>query len=101
MLGAKQCSARVGHLGLVHHFGGLNLARVAHDEQRSGSLADDFQVAAIFVDALENASRLYESYLSSTELTHLIGFAQATPPSDVLTGGFDVPLTLQISTFPQ
>ena len=24
MLGAKHCSARVGHLGLVHHFGGLN-----------------------------------------------------------------------------
>jgi hypothetical protein len=26
MLGAKQCSARVGHLGLVHHSGGLNCA---------------------------------------------------------------------------
>ena len=36
MLGAKQCSARVGHLGLVHHFGGLNSA----DLRELASLAD-------------------------------------------------------------
>jgi len=75
---------------------------VAHDDRRSSSQAsDDSQVSPAFVDALSNAASLYESYMSSAEVIGLIGYYQATRQGEVLTGGFDVPLTLQISTFRQ